>query len=49
MYACGLIAYQCPQCSHRMVKASIFLPVRDQEKAEEAILFEKGELDDLLW
>ncbi|MDE5678921.1 MAG: hypothetical protein K2I01_00600, partial [Lachnospiraceae bacterium] len=49
MYACGLIAYQCPQCSHRAVKASIFLPVRDQEKTEEAILFEKGELDDLLF
>lgn len=48
MYACGLIAYQCPQCAHRAVKASIFLPVREQEKIEEAILFEKGELDDLL-
>lgn len=49
MYACGLIAYQCPQCGHRAVKASIFLPVRDEEKMEEAILFEKGELDDLVW
>lgn len=47
MYACGLIAYQCPQCGHRAVKASIFLPVREQEKIEEAILFEKGELDGL--
>lgn len=48
MYACGLIAYQCPQCGHRAVKASIFLPVREQEKVEENLLFEKGELDDLL-
>lgn len=48
MYACGLISYQCPQCGHHAVKASIFLPVRDQEKTEENILFEKGELDNLL-
>lgn len=49
MYACGLIAYRCPQCGHRAVKAEIFLPVRDQEKVEENILFEHGEVDCLLW
>jgi len=49
MYACGLTAYRCPECGHRAVKAQVFLPVRDQEKPEEAFLFESGELDCLLW
>ncbi len=49
MYACGLIAYRCPECGHRSVKAQIFLPVRDMEKTEESILFERGEVDSLLW
>lgn len=48
MYACGIILYKCPKCCHRAVKLSIFLPVRDQEKQEEAFLFEKGEFDDFL-
>lgn len=48
MYACGVISYKCPKCCNRAVKLSIFLPVRDQEKPEDAFLFEKGELDDFL-
>lgn len=47
-YACGMIVYRCPACSHRTVKLSIFLPVRDQEKYEDGFLFENGELDDLI-
>lgn len=49
MYACGIIVYRCPQCGHRAVKLSVFLPVRDQEKPEEGFYFEKGELDDFIW
>ena len=49
MYACGIIAYRCPECGHRAVKLSIFLPVRDAEKAQEALYFEDGEMDDFLW
>ena len=48
MYACGVIAYRCPECGHRAVKLSIFLPVRDQEKHEEGFYFEKGEMDDFI-
>ena len=47
-YACGIVSYQCPSCGHRMVRVSIFLPVRDQEKHEETICFENGELDGFL-
>jgi len=49
MYACGLIAYRCPNCGHRAVKVSVFLPVRDAEKVEQALYFENGELDEFLW
>lgn len=49
MYACGIITYRCPECGHRAVKLSIFLPVRDEEKPQEAIYFENGEMDDFLW
>ncbi len=44
-YACGIVSYKCPSCGHRIVKLSIFLPVRDQEKYEDTIFFEHGELD----
>ncbi len=47
-YACGMIAYTCPNCGHTAVKLSIFLPVREQEKFEEAFLFENGEMDSFL-
>lgn len=49
MYACGIIAYKCAQCGHRAVKASIFLPVRDQELVEENLYFENGEIDGFIW
>lgn len=48
-YACGMIVYECPECGHRAVKLSVFLPVRDQEKLEEGLYFEKGEMDDFIW
>lgn len=44
-YACGIYMYHCPKCNYKVVKLSIFLPVRDEEKFEEAIIFENGELD----
>ncbi len=49
MYACGIIGYRCPQCGHRAVKLSVFLPVRGEEKVEQNLYFEHGELDALLW
>ena len=48
MYACGCHAYRCPQCGNRRTKLTIFLPVRDQEKIEEIIFFDHGELDGFL-
>ncbi len=47
-YACGVISYKCPECGHQIVKLSIFLPVRDQEKYEETIYFDNEELDDFI-
>lgn len=49
MYACGIHVYQCPQCGHRPVKLTVFLPVRDQEKQEQLLYFENGEMDDFLF
>ncbi len=46
MYACGMHAYRCGKCGHRAVKLTVFLPVRDQEKVEQALYFDKGEMDD---
>ncbi|MDE6285005.1 MAG: hypothetical protein K2M17_04595 [Bacilli bacterium] len=48
-YACGIVSYQCPNCGERLVKLSIFLPVRDEEKLEEYIYFKNGELDEFLF
>lgn len=48
MYACGAIMYECPECSHRLVKLSIFLPVRDQEKYEDTVWFQNGEMDEFI-
>lgn len=48
VYACGIIAYRCPECGRRMTKLSIFLPVREEEKYEETLCFTKGELDDFI-
>lgn len=47
-YACGIIVYRCPECLHQAVKLSIFLPVRDQEKYEECLYFDNGEMDDYI-
>ncbi len=47
-YACGIYVYRCPECGSRMVKLSVFLPVRDEEKYEENIYFTNGEMDDFL-
>lgn len=44
-YACGMVSYKCPNCGNRVVRVSIFLPVRDQEKLEETFYFENGEFD----
>lgn len=49
MYACGLHAYRCPNCGHRRIKLTTFLPVRDQEKIEEILFFDHGELDGFLY
>ncbi len=47
-YACGMIVYECPECGHRPVKLSIFLPVRDEEKHEETLYFDNGEMEDFI-
>ncbi len=47
-YACGMIHYHCPECGHNATKLSIFLPVRDVEKNEDAFLFDNGEMDDFI-
>lgn len=44
-YACGIKKYKCPNCGYEATILSIFLPVRDQEKYEDTILFENGEMD----
>ncbi len=48
MYACGMHVYRCPQCGHQAVKLTVFLPVRDEEKVEQALYFEDGEMDAFL-
>lgn len=48
MYACGLILYRCPNCGFTAVKVCVFLPVRGEEKLEEQLYFDKGELDDFV-
>ena len=47
-YACGIKKYRCKKCGYKMVHLSIFLPVRDYEKMEDAFIFENGELDTFL-
>ncbi|EOS23851.1 hypothetical protein C806_02637 [Lachnospiraceae bacterium 3-1] len=49
MYACGFHIYRCPNCGHRRTKLTTFLPVRDQEKIEEILFFDHGELDDFIY
>ncbi len=47
-YACGIVSYKCPNCGEALVKLTVFLPVRDQEKDEDYIYFKNGELDTFL-
>lgn len=47
-YACGIKRFCCQECGYQCVHLSVFLPVRDQEKPEETLLFENGELDTFL-
>ncbi len=49
MYACGLHQYRCPQCGNRRTKLTVFLPVREEEKIEEILFFDHGELDGLVY
>lgn len=49
MYACGLHQYRCPQCGNRRTKLTVFLPVREEEKIEEILFFDHGELDGLIY
>ena len=48
VYACGAYLYQCPKCQKKVVKLTIFLPVRDQEQLDGIEIFENGELVDFL-
>lgn len=48
-YACGMYRYCCPKCDSKLVKLTIFLPVRDEEKYEDTILFQNGELDNFIY
>ncbi len=47
-YACGIDVYKCPSCGQKIVKLSIFLPVRDALKYEDFIVFSEGELDSFI-
>jgi len=49
VYACGLHVYRCSRCGRRVVNLTPFLPVRDQEKYEQNVAFENGELDDFIY
>ena len=49
MYACGAVQYRCSGCGRRVTMLDLFLPVRDQEKHEGSVVFQNGELDDVLW
>lgn len=48
VYACHAVRYRCPDCGRQFVKLTVFLPVREQEKFEEALLFREGELNDIV-
>lgn len=47
-YACGMYVYKCKNCNKKVVKLSIFLPVRDVEKYEDTIFFNNGELNSFI-
>lgn len=49
IYACGIHNYRCPECGHRAVRLTVFLPVREEEKLEQLLYFENGEMDSFGW
>ncbi|MCI9446721.1 MAG: hypothetical protein HFH36_04875 [Lachnospiraceae bacterium] len=49
IYACGIHLYRCPKCGNRRTMLTLFLPVRDEEKIEEIIYFDNGELDEFIY
>ncbi len=49
VYACGIHIYRCPKCGNRRTMLTLFLPVRDQEKVEEILYFDNGELDSFIY
>ncbi len=48
VYACGITEYTCQECHKKLVKLSIFLPVRDQEMHETPVYYRNGEMDDFI-
>lgn len=48
LYACGIKTYWCSKCNKKISLVKVFLPVRDQEKGEDAFYYENGELDQFL-
>lgn len=48
MFACGIKTYWCLSCNKKIVQLVVFLPVRDQEKYEDMVYFENGEMDAFL-
>lgn len=48
LYACGIKTYWCSECNKKIVYVQVFLPVRDQEKLEDAFYYENGELNQFL-
>ena len=49
IYACGIYRYCCPKCDKKVIRLSIFLPVRDEEKYEDTIIFQNGEMDNFIY
>ncbi len=45
MYACRIQKYLCPKCGKKMVRLTIFLPVRDKEMVEQVLYYNDGEMD----
>lgn len=47
-HGCGIIKYHCSNCNYDRTRVKVFLPVRDIEKFEDMVYYEKGELDSIL-
>ncbi len=48
VYACGAHLYQCPKCQKKVVKLTLFLPVRDQEQLDGVHVFTDQAMIDFL-